>query len=58
MGGGRGKLTYISTPAIVGIGSTIPKAKTIVPKSNFFILLSPILIKKWPLTSMKRFFCL
>jgi hypothetical protein len=58
MGGGRGKLMCISTAAIVGIGTTITNAKSIVPKSNFFILLSPILIKKWPSASMKRFFCL
>jgi len=46
MGGGRGIPILISTPAIVGIGTTITNAKSIVPKSNFFILLPPILIKK------------
>jgi hypothetical protein len=44
MGGGRGKLMPIFTCAIVGIGTTITNAKSIVPKSNFFILFSPILI--------------
>jgi hypothetical protein len=43
MGGGRGILTCISTPAIVGIGTTITNAKSIVPKSNFFIFLPPLL---------------
>ena len=38
----------ISIAAIVGIGIAITNAKSIVPKNNFFILLSPILIKKWP----------
>jgi hypothetical protein len=47
MGGGRGILMCISTAAIVGIGTTITNAKSIVPKSNCFILLPPILIKKW-----------
>jgi hypothetical protein len=42
MGGGRGILMCISTPAIVGIGTTITNAKSIVPKSNFFILLPPL----------------
>jgi hypothetical protein len=41
MGGGRGKLMRISTAAIVGIGTTITNAKSIAPKSNFFILLPP-----------------
>jgi hypothetical protein len=36
MGGGRAILT--STLAIDGIGTTITNAKSIVPKSNFFIL--------------------
>jgi hypothetical protein len=44
MGGGRGKLMCISTCAIVGIGMTITNAKSIVPKSNFFILLPPLSI--------------
>jgi hypothetical protein len=34
MGGGREMLTL----AIVGIGNTSTNAKSIVPKSNFFIL--------------------
>jgi hypothetical protein len=34
MGGGREMLTL----AIDGIGTTITNAKSIVPKSNFFIL--------------------
>ena len=33
-----------STPAIVGIGNTSTNAKSIVPKSNFFILQSPLFI--------------
>jgi len=41
MGGGREIPILISTPAIVGIGTTIDNAKRIVPKSNFFILLPP-----------------
>jgi hypothetical protein len=32
------------TPAIVGIGVKINNAKTIVPKSIFFILLPPLFI--------------
>jgi hypothetical protein len=31
----------MSTAAIVGIGTTITNAKSIVPKSNFFIVLPP-----------------
>jgi hypothetical protein len=46
MGGGRGKLMRISTAAIVLFGKTLINAKRIVTKSNFFILLPPILIKK------------
>jgi hypothetical protein len=42
MGGGRGILMCIFTSAIVGIGTTITNAKSIVPKSNFFILLPPL----------------
>jgi hypothetical protein len=56
MGGGRGKLTCTSTLAIVEVGTVITNAKKIVPKSNFFILSSPILIRKLLLTSAKRFF--
>jgi hypothetical protein len=41
MGGGKEMLTLISTAAVVGKGMTIANAKSIVPKSNFFILLSP-----------------
>jgi hypothetical protein len=48
MGGGRGIPMCISIAAIVGIGTTITNAKSIVPKSSLFILLPPILIKKWP----------
>jgi hypothetical protein len=47
MGGGRGKLTLIFTPAIVGIGTTITIAKSIVPESNFFIFLPPLSILKY-----------
>jgi hypothetical protein len=47
MGGGKGIPTCISTPAIVGIGTATTNAKTIVPKSNFFIF-SSIFIKKRP----------
>jgi hypothetical protein len=46
MGGGRGILMCISTAAIVGVGTTIINANSIVPKSNFFILLPPVLITK------------
>jgi hypothetical protein len=42
MGGGRPILTFTSTLAIVGIGTTITNAKSNVPKNNFFILLPPI----------------
>jgi hypothetical protein len=38
MGGGREMLMPTSTLAIVGIGNTSTNAKSIVPKSNFFIL--------------------
>jgi hypothetical protein len=48
MAGGRGILMCISTAAVVGIGMTITNAKSIVPKRNFFILLPPNLIIKWP----------
>jgi hypothetical protein len=41
MGGGREIPILTSTPAIVGIGTTIANAKRIVPKSDFFILLPP-----------------
>jgi 4-diphosphocytidyl-2C-methyl-D-erythritol kinase len=41
MGGGRAMLTLMFTAAIVGIGTTLTNAKSIVPKSNFFILLPP-----------------
>jgi hypothetical protein len=34
-------LMLISTPAVVGIGNTSANAKSIVPKSTFFILQSP-----------------
>jgi hypothetical protein len=44
MGGGREIPIPIFTPAIVGIGTTIANAKSIVPKSNFFILLPPLSI--------------
>jgi len=47
-GGGRGIPMCISTAAIVGIGTAITNAKSIVPKSSLFILLPPILIKEWP----------
>ena len=57
-GGGRGNPICISTAAIVLIGKTLINAKRIVPKSNFFIWLPPIFSKKWPLTSMLRFFWL
>jgi hypothetical protein len=40
--GGREIPTPIFTPASVGIGMAITNAKKIVPKSNFFILFSPI----------------
>jgi hypothetical protein len=41
MGGGRGKLILISTPALAEIGTTIANAKKIVTESNLFILLPP-----------------
>jgi hypothetical protein len=48
MGGGRATTTgggaiptFICTPAIVGIGTTITSAKSIVPINNFPIFLSP-----------------
>ncbi len=46
MGGGKGNPTVISTAAIVMAGKTLTSTKRIVPKSKFFILLSPILVKK------------
>jgi hypothetical protein len=42
MCGGRGMLMLISTLAIVGKGSAIANAKSIVPKSNLFILQPPL----------------
>jgi hypothetical protein len=45
-GGGRGIPMCISTSAIVEIGTTITNAKSVVPRSSFFMLLPPILIKK------------
>jgi hypothetical protein len=44
MGGGRPILTFTSTLAINGTGTTITNAKSNAPKNNFFILLPPILI--------------
>ena len=44
MGGGRGIPICTDTCAIVGIGTEITNAKTIAPKSNFFILLPPLSI--------------
>jgi hypothetical protein len=44
MGGGLAILTFISIPAIVGIGSMNINVKSIIPKNNFFILLPPIQI--------------
>jgi hypothetical protein len=41
MGGGREMLTFTSTPAIDGIGTTITNAKSNIPKNSFFILLPP-----------------
>jgi hypothetical protein len=38
MGGGREMLMPTSTLAIVGIENTSTNAKSIIPKSNFFIL--------------------
>ena len=38
MGGGREIPILMFTPADVGIGTTLTKAKSIVPKSIFFIL--------------------
>ena len=46
MGGGREIPICISIAAIVGIGMGITNANSIVPKSNFFILLPPLLIRK------------
>jgi hypothetical protein len=42
--GGREIPTFTLTLAIVGAGNTNTNAKNNVPKSNFFILLSPLLI--------------
>ena len=44
MGGGKEIPIPIFTLAIVGIGVKIAKAKRIVPKSSFFILLPPLFI--------------
>jgi hypothetical protein len=41
-GGGREIPIPMFTSAIVGIGTTIAKAKKIVPKSSLFILFSPV----------------
>ena len=38
MGGGKPILIFTSTLAIVGIGTTVINAKSIVAKSTFFIL--------------------
>jgi hypothetical protein len=42
MGGGREIPIPIFTSAIVGIGTTITNAKSIVPKRKFFISLPPL----------------
>jgi hypothetical protein len=44
MGGGRPIFTLIPTCAMVGIGTTITNAKSIVAKSTLFILLPPLSI--------------
>jgi len=44
MGGGREIPILISIDATVGRGTAITNAKSIVPKSNFFILLPLFLI--------------
>jgi hypothetical protein len=47
MGGGLAILTFISIPAIVGIGIMNINVKSIIriiPKNNFFILLPPMQI--------------
>jgi hypothetical protein len=44
MGGGSEIPIFIFTPAIVGIGTTTANAKRIVPNSNFFMLLPPLVI--------------
>jgi hypothetical protein len=43
IGGGKGIPIFIFTAAIVMIGKTLTNAKSIVPKSSFFILLPPLL---------------
>jgi len=44
MGGGSEIPIFIFTPAIVGIGTTTANVKRIVPNSNFFMLLPPLVI--------------
>jgi hypothetical protein len=41
-GGGREIPAFVSTPAMVGIGTTIANAINIDTNSNFFILLPPL----------------
>jgi hypothetical protein len=44
IGGGSGREIPMltSTPAIVGIGTTIANVKSAIPKNNFFILFPPL----------------
>jgi hypothetical protein len=53
MGGGSGREIpiLISTAAIVGTGAIIANDKRTIPKSNFFILLSPLSIISIALSS-------
>jgi hypothetical protein len=52
--GGRETPTLTLTLAIAGIGNTSTNAKNNVPKSNFFILLSPLHIT---VLSILKSFC-
>jgi hypothetical protein len=53
-GGGKPILTLIPTCAMVGMGTTITSAKSIVTKSNFFILLPPLSVTGYILYELAR----
>lgn len=47
MGGGRGIPILMFTSAIVGLGTTISSARSIVPRSIFFIFMPPLSVSKY-----------
>jgi hypothetical protein len=54
MGGGKPILTLTPTCAIVGRGTTLTNAKSIAPKSTFFMLSPPVSIIYHRLYSLRR----